>query len=39
MDARNSSDVNPLKLAVFRVGNSGSSFVVSILSSAFFPVL
>ncbi len=30
MDARNSSDVNPLKLAVFQVGNPDSAFVVPI---------
>ena len=30
MDARNSSEVNPLKLAVFQVGNPESPFIVPI---------
>ena len=30
MDARNSSDTRPLKLAVFQVGNPDSPFVVPI---------
>ena len=30
MDARNPSDVNPLKLAVFQVGNPDSAFVVPV---------
>jgi len=30
MDARNSSEVSPLKLAVFQVGNPDSPFVVPI---------